>query len=406
MVSFSRLGHSLRSSEGNRDGADAVSTDGVSGSAVAVPSPDRPGPGRDATRPLVSLVVPAFNEAALLTQNLTRLCDYMAALESSYRWELIVVNDGSFDDTAAVAEQFARGKRQVQVLHHLVNGGLGQALQSGVGVSRGDYVVTLDLDLSYAPEHVEHLLTHLRRTQAKVVVASPYMTGGQVSNVPWLRRKLSLWANRFLAVTAKRQVSTLTGLVRAYDGDFVRSLSLLSPGMEVNPEILHKAMLLHERIEEVPAHLCWSSQRQQRAIKKPQRRSSMKILGHTWSMFFFGFLFRPVIFFVLPSLAFFGLAIGLSLHGLLAYLGSLRSLSPQETALGLGGGMFPHSYLLAGMALMLAIQLFGMGLLAVQNKRYFEEMFYLGMTARRRSQSGQGDQGDSHAETVCDRPND
>lgn len=387
MVSFSPFsnGDGLRSSQSNCGGA--AGDTAFSLSEVAVTEP-----WTHAIAPLVSLVVPAFNEAALLAQNLARLCAYMKTLEPAYRWEIVVVNDGSIDDTAAVAEQFALGHPQVNVVHHLTNGGLGQALQTGARASRGRYVVTLDLDLSYAPEHVGTLLEHLRRTQARVVVASPYMPGGRVSHVPWGRRQLSLWANRFLARTAKGRVSTLTGLVRAYDGDFLRSLNLLSSGMEVNPEILHKAVLLHERIEEVPAHLCWSSEQPQRAERQSQRRSSMKIFRHTWSTFFFGFLFRPVIFFVLPSLVFLGLAGGIGLHALLVYLRNLRTLGADGLTLGTWGealnvtfAELPHSVLLMSLALMLAIQLFGMGLLAVQNKRYFEEIFYLGMRAKQAS---------------------
>src|SRR5213594_1076105 len=47
------------------------------------------------SKPLVSVVVPAFNEAAIVEKNLAALCQYMASLEDEYRWEIVVVNDGS-----------------------------------------------------------------------------------------------------------------------------------------------------------------------------------------------------------------------------------------------------------------------------------------------------------------------
>ncbi|MFQ4138979.1 glycosyltransferase family 2 protein [Nodosilinea sp. PGN35] len=409
MVGLSKFGNAPPSPQGQWTvpAGDGTGTDGLGGDVEEAESQGFPGDGPAAQRraaiavsvcaqalPLVSLLVPAFNEATLLARNLARLCDHMATLESRYRWELVVVNDGSVDGTAEAAERFGRDRPQVTVVHHRVNGGLGQAIQTGARASRGRYVVVLDLDLSYAPEHIEPLLSHLEQTQAKVVVASPYMAGGRVSNVPWLRLVLSRWANRFLAVTAKGQVATLTGMVRAYDGDFLRSLHLISPGMEVNPEILHKAMLLHERIEEVPAHLCWSPQRLEKAVQQPQRRSSMKILRHTWSMFFFGFLFRPVMFFVLPSLLCFGLGLGLGLHAVAVLLGHWLGGMPLGTALNTTLGSLPHTLLAMGLCLMLAVQLFGMGLLAVQNKRYFEEMFYLGMRARQRHQRRSGEGGE------------
>ncbi len=58
-----------------------------------------PDVGISRDRPLVSVVVPAYNEAEILPTNLTVLCDYLARLEEMYRWEVIIVNDGSTDDT-------------------------------------------------------------------------------------------------------------------------------------------------------------------------------------------------------------------------------------------------------------------------------------------------------------------
>ena len=64
---------------------------------------------RATSGPCVSVVVPAYNEAEILAANLTRLCDYLDQLEDMYRWEVIVVNDGSTDDTGPLADAFAEG---------------------------------------------------------------------------------------------------------------------------------------------------------------------------------------------------------------------------------------------------------------------------------------------------------
>ncbi|NJN31010.1 MAG: glycosyltransferase family 2 protein [Synechococcales cyanobacterium RM1_1_8] len=213
--------------------------------------------GEPRAKPLVSLVAPAYNEASILEANLSLLCQHMAQLENEFRWEIVVVNDGSRDNTAQIADALAQQVPQIRVVHHLHNSGLGQALRTGFEHSQGDYIVTLDLDLSYSPEHIETLVRRMRQTGAQVVVASPYMAGGQVSNVPTFRRLLSVWANRFLSLADKGEISTLTGMVRAYDRQFIDSLHPRSMGMDINPEILHKAKLLNERVDEVPAHLNW-----------------------------------------------------------------------------------------------------------------------------------------------------
>ena len=210
-------------------------------------------------RPLVSLVLPAYNEAAILEANLERLCAYLDTLGAAYQWEVIVVNDGSSDDTGEIADRFAAGRDDVRVLHHISNFGIGRAFKSAFQNSRGDYVVTFDADLSYAPEHIGRMLQKLRETRATIVLASAYMPGGTATNVPWLRRVLSVWANRFLSLFARGGLSTITCMVRAYNGQFVRSLSLRSNAMDVMPEIVYKAMVLRARIEQIPAHLDWGA---------------------------------------------------------------------------------------------------------------------------------------------------
>ena len=340
-------------------------------------------------KPFVSIIVPAYNESEILEQNLEVLYQYMEYLERDYDWEIIIINDGSKDDTGVLAEEFARSKPYVRVIHHRVNAGLGKSLRTGFNAANGEYMVTLDIDLSYTPEHIELLLSRIVQSSADVVVTSPYMRGGQVSNVPWLRLVLSVWANRFLSATAKRNVSTLTGMVRAYRTSFIRSLNLKTSGMDINPEVIHKGIVLGAKIEEIPAHLNWRTQNDSRRAshdrpKKNRRKSSMKILQHTWSTFYFGFVFRPVMFFIIPSFFFFLLAIysggWAAIHSWANYelLAKIAPVTDPTEAVAAAFQQAPHTFVLGGIFLMLSIQLFSLGILSMQSKRYFEEIYQLG----------------------------
>ena len=364
-------------------------------SVTSVPEPEtrltalsngRASENRVAEQPLISLVVPAYNEAALVQKNLLKLCLYMNSLETEYRWEMIVVDDGSIDNTGQLADDFATSRDNVHVVHHMTNFGVGEAFKSAFNLCRGDYIVTLDLDLSYSPDHIRKLLKKIRETQAKVVVASPYMREGRVSNVPWLRRILSRYANRFLASTAKANLSTLTSMVRAYDGKFLRSLSLRSVGMEINPEVIYKARLLHVSVEEIPAHLDWSQQK----AEGIQRRSSMKVLRHTLAVLVSGFLFRPVMFFIVPGLALLLFALYVNTWMLIHFLEQYQNLSQHtwffsraSAAVGAAYVQFPHTFIVGLLSSMLAVQLLSLGILALQSKSYFEEIFHLGASIYR-----------------------
>ena len=347
---------------------------------------------RQQDRPFVSLVVPAYNEAQIIEKHVTTLLQYMTSLEDEYCWEMIIVNDGSTDDTGKLAEAVARTTANVRVVHHSSNQGLGQALKSAFSHCRGEYVVTVDLDLSYSPDHIRSLLTKIRQTNAKIVATSPYKAGGKISNVPWLRRTLSIWANRFLSHAVKGHLSTLTGMVRVYDRQFLQALDLRAMGMEINPEVIYKAMLVNAHIEEIPAHLNWRAQ--DSAVQK--RHSSMKVLRHTLSVILAGFLFRPVLFFIAPGLALLTLSLYANVWGSTHVLTHYQ-YSPQcggilscfSEAVAAAYAQAPHTFVVGGMTLMLAIQFIGLGILALQSKSYFEEIFHLGTTIYRCNQESE-----------------
>jgi glycosyltransferase involved in cell wall biosynthesis len=342
-------------------------------------------------RPFLSVVVPAYNEALILMQSLTTLYEHMEGLTADYDWEIIVVDDGSTDETGPIADAFAAQRPEVRVLHHKINFNLGQALRYAFGTCRGDYVVTLDCDLSYAPDHIEKMLDVLRAEHAKVAVASPYAKGGHTSKIPFFRRMLSWWANRFLSAVAEGDLSTFTGMVRAYDRRFLTALDLKAMGTDINTEILFKAQMLGARIVEVPAHLDWSTQQNRRS-----RTNSLKVRSSTSSYAFAGFLFRPVAFFVVPGMV----LLGLSIYTLtwVAYNTWMHwqelegSLDPRFS--GAVAQTFeegPHAFVVGGISLVLAAQLLSLGILASQSKRYFEEMFHLATSVYREQKRSNGE---------------
>jgi glycosyltransferase involved in cell wall biosynthesis len=373
-----------------------MSTTDATTTRDARPRPAGPataGGERAPSRPMVSVVVPAYNEAAIIEANLAALCAYMESLEDEYRWEIVVVDDGSTDQTGPLAEAFSRRRTNVRVLRHVVNFGLGQALRFAFNNCRGEYILTMDVDLSYSPDHIRGLLTKIRATRAKVVVASPYMKGGHISNVPWLRRMLSVWANRFLSATAKGGLSTLTSMVRVYDARFVRGLNLRSMGMEISPEAIYKAMLLRGRIEEIPADLDWRLQN----AAGPSRKSSMKVLRHTMSTLLSGFLFKPFMFFIIPGLVLLMFSLYVNAWMLVHFFEAYQRF-PQFTwfftrasaAVATAYQEAPHTFFIGLMSLTVAVQFISLGILALQSKRYFEEIFHLGTTIYRSTRDDEG----------------
>lgn len=332
--------------------------------------------------PLLSIILPVFNEEALLRDHVTQICDYLSTLEHRYRWEVLIINDGSADNTGAVADQLAQQHQNVKVLHHPTNFGVGQALRFGFANSAGDYVITMDVDLSYDVRHIDEMVTMLQQEHAKIVLASPYMEGGSISNVPKLRKILSILGNRFLKFFSQGNLSTLTSMVRVYDGPFIRSMDFRSMGLELMPETLYKAMVVRAKIVEVPGRLDWGPQLE----VGDSRQSSMKLVRQVISTVMSGFVFRPMYFFILPGvfLSFFAAysSFWMFAHYLesVAALSSMTEAQRQAGAFSMAFANHTHTYVVGLVSVMLSIQLLGLGVLALQSKRNFEELYHLSAT--------------------------
>jgi len=351
--------------------------------------PEKPSVARPA-RPLVSIVIPVYNEAVFLREHTLLLLDYLRSLETRFRFDIVIVNDGSRDDTGPIAERLALENETIRVFEHPRNFGLGQALKTGFARCRGDYVIVLDIDFSYGPEHVGLLLDRIVATGARMVLASPYMKGGEVLDVPWFRRILSRVANRFLARVSGQRFSTMTCMVRAIDGRFLRSLNLRNMGMDIMPEMILKANVLRASIEEVPAVLNWRLQN--RAGGK--RRSSMRIAHQIVGTVVSGFMMRPFSFLLVPGLVLMAVAAYINTW-MVIHIGEayVRLSATGETdvtvAVAVAYRNFPHTFIVGLLTLMLALQLTGMAMLSLQNKKYFDELFHLGSALLRHQRETQ-----------------
>jgi glycosyltransferase involved in cell wall biosynthesis len=352
------------------------------------PGPHPPlGPARrdPRTLPSVSVVVPAYNEASIIAESPERIYEYLRTLDGAFRWEIIVVDDGSTDETRRIADDFAASRPEVRVLHHTVNFNLGQALRYAFSQSTSDYLVTLDCDLSYSPDHIGRLLTTIEDTGARIVIASPYLKGGETVNVPLVRRIASRVANRILARTSRGGLSTLTGMVRAYDRRFLSSLDLKAMDSEINVEIVYKAQLLRGRIVEIPATLDWSSQRD----RKAERKSSIKMSRSTTSSVLMSFYFHPLLFFIVPGLFLFALSSWMILWAFIRvvqnYVAGSGAWDPRlSDALNKAYNEGAYQFVVGGVAMLLSAQLLALGIVSLQAKRYFEELFHLGSSIFRR----------------------
>jgi glycosyltransferase involved in cell wall biosynthesis len=202
----------------------------------------------------LSIVIPMFNEAENVEATLRRIKEALGPFNGTY--EIVAVNDGSLDNTFEVLNRLAEQDGRLKIVSYSKNIGRGMALRKGFQNSRGEIVVSIDADLSYSPHYVVDFVETLRKEpDIDFVLASPYMPGGGVQDIPIHRLWISKWGNKILRFAMPNRIYTSTGIFRAYRKKVLESLELESDGKEIHLEILSKALALGYRVKERPAIL-------------------------------------------------------------------------------------------------------------------------------------------------------
>ena len=196
-----------------------------------------------AARPLVSVVVPVFDEAATLPELVGRLTDVARTLEPRYAFEFVLVDDGSSDQTLAVAEQLAVLDPRISLVSLRRNYGQTAALQVGFEHARGAVVVSMDADLQHFPEDIPAFLD-------KIEEGYDVVCGWRADRQEGVNRRWpSAAANWLLRRLTGLTIHDIGTTFRAYRGDVVQQLRLLGEHHRFIPVL---AANVGARIAEVP----------------------------------------------------------------------------------------------------------------------------------------------------------
>jgi glycosyltransferase involved in cell wall biosynthesis len=199
----------------------------------------------------VLVVLPTYDEAENIDTVLRRI---RAALPQA---GVLVVDDGSPDGTAELAEKLADELGGIEVMRRAAKSGLGSAYRAGFawGLARGwEAFVEMDADLSHDPDALGGLVAPLSQGM-DLVIGSRYVPGGSIPNWRWHRLLLSRGANIYAAVLLGLHVKDSTAGFRAYRAEALRLIDLDSvraEGYGFQIEMLHRVLRNGGRVTEVP----------------------------------------------------------------------------------------------------------------------------------------------------------
>ncbi len=195
--------------------------------------------------PLISIIVPVFNEA----RTVAAVIDRLLAIELPAAREIIVVNDGSSDGTRAVLDGLP-GHPAVTIVHADRNRGKGHAVRLGISRTRGDVVAIQDADLELDPAQLAMLVAPVLDGEAPVVYGSRFLDARPDAPL------MTVAGNRALTmITNALYRSSLTDMETCYKvmrGDIARGLRLSANRFDIEPEITARLILGGHAIAERP----------------------------------------------------------------------------------------------------------------------------------------------------------
>lgn len=204
---------------------------------------------------IISIVIPCFNESEGIPHLVSELKNLEERLTDTQ--ELVFVDDGSLDSTYERLTHFYKDRKNkdVKIIRHSKNRGLGAAVQTGISNSKGYYIATVDADCTYELTYMLKMLDIIKKEKADIITASPYHPEGSTFNVPGYRLFLSKNLSNLYNIILRNKFYTYTSMFRIYRTMTIKNVDFKSKGFLSIAEMLIKAHQKGLKVIEYPATL-------------------------------------------------------------------------------------------------------------------------------------------------------
>ncbi len=210
------------------------------------------------------VVMPAYNEAEHITENLLSAAETIESFQKDF--SIIVVNDGSSDNTEEQIIEAARRNSHIQYISYSKNRGKGGAIQEGVRLAQGEYIAFLDSDLELPPIMLKDFLKELKATNADVAIGSKLHKDSKL-HYPVMRRIMSMGYYIMLKLMFKLRIKDTQTGIKLFRQEVIKPIckNLMTTGFAFDIEILATASKKGYKIIEMPITLNFSRERREKS---------------------------------------------------------------------------------------------------------------------------------------------
>jgi dolichol-phosphate mannosyltransferase len=202
----------------------------------------------------LSIIIPVYNEEKTVEKLIKRVLSVSLPVKQK---EVIIVNDGSTDNTASIINKMRHTYPQIKFINQKVNQGKGAAVRVGIEKARGEYVIIQDADLEYDPRDIKKILQPVLAKRATVVY------GTRLKRLPDFSRDertprffIHYLGNKFLSLTTSalymHWITDMECCYKLFPKAALDGVTLRARGFELEPELTAKLLKKGYKITEVP----------------------------------------------------------------------------------------------------------------------------------------------------------
>lgn len=194
----------------------------------------------------LSIIIPVYNEE----KTISKVVEKVKSLNFDVEKEIIVVDDGSTDNTPFILKRLKDKFRDIKFVFHEKNQGKGTAVRTGISISTGDIIVIQDADMEYDPHQIKDLIQPILRNDCLIVYGSRFLKDNPVLyRKYYLGNKLISWIIGFLF--GKRLTDSYT-CYKVFHRKVLENITLKSKGFEIEAELTCKFLKCGYKILELP----------------------------------------------------------------------------------------------------------------------------------------------------------
>lgn len=230
----------------------------------------------------LSVVIPAYNEAKRITPTIKSVFEYLK--KQSYEYEILVVNDGSHDNTAEIVADFAKEFPELKLIDNKQNQGKARVVQQGMLATQGDLRLFMDADNATTIDNLEKMLPYIKEGYS-VVIASIGIIGAQkIGEEPAYRRLLGQLGNLWIRFWAVPGIYDTQRGFKLFTKESVEKIfpKMITFGWGFDVEILALARKFGYKIKEIP--IIWKNAPESKVNIWAYPKTLLQTLNIWWNL--------------------------------------------------------------------------------------------------------------------------